>query len=75
MIRVSVEKFIEKKLESIKGVEKFFVEKGDSETLDVVVVSSMTDTKSTSRILDLERKVNKEYHIPSQFKIYPIEAW
>ena len=75
MSREKVEKYIEKKLKEVEGVEKVFIEKKDKESIDVVVVSSDLNPATSGAISDLEIKVNKDFKIPSEFRIYPVEAW
>jgi len=75
MSRQQVEKIIEKRLKSIKGVERFYIEKKNQGSIDVVVVlSRLDDSKITSQILTFETKINKDYKIPSDFKLYPSGA-
>lgn len=75
MCREDVEKYITRGLKTIRGVEKFYIEKNDKNSVDVIVVSSKLNGASSSKILDLETRVNKKLKTPSNFKIYPIESW
>lgn len=75
MSKKRVEKYIEERLKKINGVEKFYIEKSKGDSIDVIVVSSKIDNTSSSSILDLETKINRDFKIPSNFKIYPVESW
>ena len=70
MSRKDVENLIERKLKKLKGVKKFYIEKKDKESIDVVVqVSEKINKTETTEILNLENIINRKYKIPSDFKL------
>lgn len=73
--RGKIEKYIEKKLSGIKNVDQFYIEKKGKKSINVIVVASKITPTSASAILDIETKINKDFKMPSDFQIYPIEAW
>jgi len=73
--RGKIEKYIEKKLSGIKNVDRFYIEKKDKDSIDVIVVSSKITPTSASAILAIETKINKDFKMSSDFQIFPIEAW
>lgn len=75
MSREQIEKIIEKELKDISGVERFYIEKKNQGSVDVVVVlSTLNDNKVTAKVLDIETKINRDYKTPSDFKLYPAGA-
>jgi hypothetical protein len=73
--REVVEKYIEKELSGIEAVDRFYVEKKNRDSIDVIVVSSRLTPSSASAITGIETKINRDFRVHSDFKIYPAEAW
>lgn len=75
MTREKVEKYIESNLSKVKGVSSIYVEKKNRDSVNVIVVTSKLSKASSAKILRLETKVNRDFKIPSEFKIFPLESW
>lgn len=67
--RNKIEKYIERKLSAIKSVDKFYIEKKDRNSVDVIVVSSNINPTSSSAITQVETTINRDYKVQSNFKV------
>lgn len=68
--RNKVEKYIKRKLSAIKDIDRFYIENKDKHSVDVIVVSSNINPASSSAITQVETTINRDYKVPSNFKVF-----